>query len=152
MLKQKDRSLVETLQNDFPLSKHPYYEIGKKLRLSEEEVIDRVNALKKKKIIRYVGAIFDTKKLGLVSTLIAMRVPRERLKKVIGIINRYPQVSHNYLRNNRFNLWFTLSAYSRRELLRLIRQIKKITGIKDMLNLSTLKVFKIDARFSLTKR
>jgi len=149
MLKLQDRLLLRELQNNFPFSGRPYLEIGKRLRLSEEEVIERIKVLKKKKIIRYIGAIFDTKKLGLASSLIAMSVPCARIKKVSNIINSYPQVSHNYLRNNKFNLWFTLSAASKRELLKLIHRIKKRTRIGEALNLATRKVFKIDARFGL---
>jgi len=151
MLKFRDRLLLRESQDNFPLVSRPYLEIGKRLRLSEAEVISRLKILKKKKVIRYVGGIFNTKKLGIRSTLVAMNVPKQRLQKVAGIINAYPQISHNYLRNGRFNLWFTLSASSRKELLRLVRQIQKRTKVDQVLNLDTRKVFKIDARFGLLK-
>jgi DNA-binding Lrp family transcriptional regulator len=152
MLKSKDRALLKELQDNFPLESHPYLAIAKRLRLTEEEAIKKTKTLKKKKIIRYVGAIFDTKKLGLSSTLVAMSVPRKRIKRVSKIINSYPEVSHNYLRNDKFNLWFTLSTPSRAGLLRLLGRIKSRTGISQALNLATLKVFKIDARFGLLKK
>jgi DNA-binding Lrp family transcriptional regulator len=152
MLKSKDRLLLRELQDNFPFSLRPYLDIGKRLRLSETEVINRVKALKKKKIIRYVGGIFDTKRLGIQSTLVAMSVPQERIKRVSKMINSYPEVSHNYLRNHKFNLWFTLCAPSKAGLLRLLGRIKKRTGISQTLNLATLKVFKIDARFGLLKK
>jgi len=149
MLKQKDRFFLEELQNNFPLSSRPYSEIAKKLRLSERVVMNRVKNLMKRKIIRYVGGIFDTKRLGVESTLVAMAVPEQRLPEVAGIINAYPQISHNYLRNAKFNLWFTLSAPNRNKLKNLLSEIRKKTGINQMLNLSTVRVFKIDARFNL---
>lgn len=149
MLKQKDRFLLEELQSNFPLSSRPYSEIAKKLRLSERVVMNRLKNLMRKKIIRYIGGIFDTKRLGVESTLVAMSVPERRLEKVARIINAYPQISHNYLRDSRFNLWFTLSAPDKSKLENLLSDIRAKTGINQILNLSTVRVFKIDARFNL---
>ena len=75
---------------------------------------------------------------------------RDRIETAVRIINEYPQVSHNYLRDAEFNIWFTVTASSHTRLLRIIREIKKRAGLKDILNLKTLKVFKIDARFRLS--
>jgi DNA-binding Lrp family transcriptional regulator len=152
MLRPKDRRLLRELQEHFPLAARPYLEIARSLGLSEAEVLAKVRALRKKRVIRYIGGVFDTKKLGRVSTLIAMRVPKKKIKQVSSIINGFAQVSHNYLRDGSFNLWFTLSAGSKSELSRLIRRIKKLTGITRLLDLATRKVFKIDARFALGKR
>lgn len=147
MLTLKDKLLLEKLQSNFPLTRQPYQEIAKRLGLKEQGVINKVNFFKRRGIIRYIGAIFDTRKLGLKSTLIAMRVPKEKIRRSVKIINKYPEVTHNYLRKDKFNLWFTLSAPSQKRLSKLIAQIKRKTGIREILNLATQKVFKIDARF-----
>jgi DNA-binding Lrp family transcriptional regulator len=149
MLKLKDKLLLHELQNNFPLSSRPYSEIAKKLRLTEDTVMNRVKTLMKKKIIRYVGGIFDTKKLGIQSSLVAMSVSEQRLQKVVSIINAYPEISHNYLRDAKFNLWFTLSAADKNKLENLLSDIRRKTGINRILNLSTVRVFKIDSRFNL---
>jgi siroheme decarboxylase len=149
MLSKLDRLILKELQDNFPVSSRPFADSGRKFGLSEEELICKVRALKKRKLIRYLGAIFETKKLGIKSTLAAMSVPRKSLPKVTKIINSFPQVSHNYLRQAEFNIWFTLSAASKKQLAELLEEIKKKTGINEILNLETVKVFKIDARFNL---
>lgn len=144
MLKPKDRLLLKELQSGFPLSPRPYKEIAKNFGLSEEEIINKLKGLKRKGVIRYIGAIFNLKKFGIVSSLIAMSVPKKDLPGVVRIINAYPQVTHNYLRNDRYNLWFTLSASSENKLLKLINEVKRKTRLSDLLDLRTIKVFKID--------
>ena len=149
MLNQKDRLLLKELQNNFPVSERPYLEIGRRLGLSEPEVIRKLKKFKKNGLLRYVGAIFDTKKLRLKSSLVAMAVPKARLAQVTKIINSHPEVSHNYLRDDIFNVWFTVSAGSKQRLKNIISQIKKNTKIAKTLDLATKKVFKIDARFKI---
>lgn len=159
MLGQKDKLLLRELQFDFPLLERPFLEIAKRLGLTEQQVIKKVRFFCDTGIIRYIAGIFDQGKLGIVSTLIALSVPNKDLARVSRIINAYPQVTHNYLRRDvslafaqrgkKFNLWFTLSASSEVKLLSLIKEIRRKTGVEDMLNLPTKKVFKIDARFMM---
>ncbi len=144
MLKSKDRLLLKELQSGFPLSPRPYKEIAKHFGLSEEEIINKLKGLKRKGVIRYTGAIFNLKKFGIVSSLIAMSCLKKDLPRVVCIINAYPQVTHNYLRNDKYNLWFTLSTSSKNKLLKLINEVKQKTKISDLLDLRTIKVFKID--------
>ena len=151
MLNQKDRLLLKELQNNFPASERPYLEIGRRLGLTESEVIKKLKKFKKNGLLRYIGAIFETKKLRFKSSLVAMAVPEARLSQVTKIINSYPEVSHNYLRSDRFNVWFTVSAHSEEKLKKIIGQIKKKTKIAESLDLTTKKVFKIDARFNIAR-
>jgi DNA-binding Lrp family transcriptional regulator len=152
MLTELEKRILKELQDNFPVSSRPYAESCRKFGLSEDELIRKVKSLKKRKLIRYAGAIFETKKLGIKSTLVAMRVPRKSLARVTRIINSFPQVSHNYLREGVYNIWFTLSAGSALKLAGLFKSIKKKTGITDALNLETVKVFKINARFNLENK
>jgi siroheme decarboxylase len=152
MLSKLDRLILKELQDNFPISSRPYAESCRKFGISEEELISKVKSLKKRKLIRYAGAIFETKKLGIKSTLVAIRAPRKSLSRVTRIINSYPQVSHNYLRAGVYNIWFTLSAGSASLLAKLLKEIKKKTGVADVLNLETVKVFKINARFNLENK
>jgi DNA-binding Lrp family transcriptional regulator len=149
MLSKQDKLLLSEIQDRFPIFSRPYLRIAQKLNIPEEYVIKKIKVFKKKDIIRYIGGIFDNKKLGAVSTLVAMSVPVERLNKTVRIINAYPSVSHNYLRDADFNLWFTLSASSKSKLSDLLSRIKKQTKMNKTLDLATIKVFKIDARFNL---
>jgi DNA-binding Lrp family transcriptional regulator len=151
MKKEKNRLLLKELQNNFPVSERPYLEIGKRLGLSESEVINKLKEFKKSGLLRYVGAIFDTKKMGFKSSLVAMVVPKERLWNVARIINSFPEVSHNYLRADRFNVWFTVSSQSEGKLKKIISRIKKRAKVAESLDLATKKVFKIDARFNIAR-
>lgn len=147
-MNQKEKILLSKLQRDFPLCLRPFQRLASELAMAEREVLKKTKELKKRGFIRYLGATLDLKKLGFASTLVAMRVPAFKLKSVVKIINRNPGVTHNYLRKGRYNLWFTLTV-SRREILPAIEALKAQTGIDEILNLPTKKVFKIDTRFKL---
>src|SRR3990172_6594391 len=112
-LDDTDKRILNAIQMDFPLVQKPFDELGKSLGLKEEEVISRIKRLQKEGAIRRIGPIISTKRTGGMSTLVAMKVPPERVEEVSGIINEYEEVSHNYLRPSNFNIWFTLSAESK---------------------------------------
>ncbi len=152
MLSELDKTILKELQDNFPVSSRPFAEVSGKFDLSEEDLISKLRSLQKRKLIRYLGAVFATKKLGIRSTLVAMSVPKKILSRVIRLINSYPQVSHNYLRSGEYNIWFTLSAASKPQLEALFKEIKKRSGVNKVLNLETVKVFKIDARFDLKNK
>ena len=151
MLTKIDRAILKELQDNFPIVSRPYAQVAEKFKLTEAGLLKRLRSPKIRKVIRYAGAIFETKKLGIKSTLVAMSVSRENLSRVVKVINSYPQVSHNYLRQGEFNIWFTLSAPSQAQLSDLLAQISRKTGKSRIMNLETVKVFKINARFNLDK-
>jgi len=144
-----DKQLLDIIQSGFPIVERPFQALAKELSLTEEEVIFRLNKLKREKIIRRIGAIFNSKSLGYVSTLLAMKIPEQRIEEVANIINGYNGVTHNYLRNYDYNLWFTLTASSEKKLHSIIEEIKNRTGISDLLYLPATKLFKIGVKFNL---
>jgi DNA-binding Lrp family transcriptional regulator len=149
MLDKKDKLLLSLLQNAFPIDPQPYKIIARRLHLSCGEVMKRAASLRKRKVIRYIGAVLDTKKIGLKSSLVALAVPQNRIEAVGRVINKYPEVTHNYLRDDEYNMWFTVSAATDACRSALIRRIIKEAKISRFLDLATVKVFKIDARFRL---
>ncbi|MDD5347180.1 MAG: Lrp/AsnC family transcriptional regulator [Candidatus Omnitrophica bacterium] len=149
MLTKKDKLLLRELQDNFPLVERPFAKTAARFGLREDEVIGKLRNWKKRKVIRYFGAIFDTGKLGICSTLVAMKVAGRDVKRVSRIVNAFPEVSHNYLRRGEYSMWFTLSAHSRKELRQLFLEIKKRTGVREALDLAAIRVFKIDARFGI---
>lgn len=144
-----DKTLLNRIQSDFPITSRPYHSIGKDLGLSGEEVIERVEQLKENGIIRRIGGNFVPKKLGFVSTLCAACVPEEKVGSFARIVNKYPGVTHNYTRDSRFNVWFTFIAPSMEKIETNLKNISNETGISDIINLPATRVFKIKAHFDL---
>jgi DNA-binding Lrp family transcriptional regulator len=144
-----DRAILNLIQSDFPITPRPYLAIAERLGFSENDVIKRLGRLKKKGIIRRIGGNFVPEKLGFVSTLCAARVPEDKIKSFAVAVNRYPGVTHNYQRNNKYNVWFTFIAPSMKEIEKNLKNISQQTGIKEIINLPATKVFKIKAHFDL---
>lgn len=144
-----DRRIINRIQSDFPISTRPYADIAEELGLSEDEVLQRVRKLKAAGIIRRIGGNFVPGRLGYVSTLCAARVPAEKVDAFAEVVNRYSNVTHNYLRENSYNVWFTFIAPSREEIEKNLAQIAAETGIEDILNLPATHVFKIKAQFDV---
>ncbi len=144
-----DRRLINAIQSDFPLDQRPYQVIAGRLGLSEDDVLARISRLKERGVIRRIGANFVPEKLGYVSTLCAARVPEEDLPLFARTVNAYSGVTHNYIRENHFNVWFTFIAPSLETIDRNLAEISRQTGIKDIFNLPATTVFKIRAEFNL---
>jgi len=148
-MNQKDKELLNILQFDFPISERPYQEIGRKLHLSETRVIKQVKSLKEQNIIRRIGAVFESDRVKHVSALVAAKVGKDKTKEAKAVISKYHQITHAYLRSHEYNLWFTITAASQAEILRLAGEIKQSAGLAELHVLPALKKFKIDTRFKL---
>jgi DNA-binding Lrp family transcriptional regulator len=123
--------------------------VGKKLRLSEKEVLWRVSRLKNEGIIRRIGANFNSRRLGFTSTLCAAKVPKDKLDDFIEAVNRYPGVTHNYERDGDYNIWFTFIGESTKTIEQALEEIKAGTGINDLISLPAEKIFKIRVDFEV---
>ena len=144
-----DKVIINEIQSDFPITSRPYYELGKRLDLSESEVLDRVKRLKAEGIIRRIGANFNSKRLNFTSTLCAAKVPEEKLDRFVQMVNSYPGVTHNYLRNHEYNIWFTFIAPNMPDIDNALQEISEVTGVTQILNLPGVKVFKIRVDFEV---
>jgi len=144
-----DSAILNRIQSDFPIASRPFLTVADELELTEEEVLERVARLKADGVIRRIGGNLVPGKLGFVSTLCAASVPADKIDRFAEIVNRYPGVTHNYQRDNTYNVWFTFIAPSREEIEENLKQIAKDTGIEDILNLPATKVFKIRAEFEV---
>lgn len=126
-----DRRLLKLAQLGMPLTPQPYLSIGIELGMSETEVISRLQSLIADGIVRRVGGIFDSQNLGYVSALCAVKVESEEVDHLAAIINEYPEVTHNYLRDeSRLNLWFTLTCASASEFEIIISDLEAKIGLK----------------------
>ncbi len=144
-----DRALLNRIQSDFPITPRPFGTIAEELGITEGDAIARLKRLKAEGYIRRIGGNFVPEKLGYVSTLCAAKVPPERIDHFAGTVNEYPGVTHNYLRENDYNVWFTFIAPSRREIADNLSQIAEATGVENILNLPATHVFKIRAKFKV---
>ncbi|HSD04506.1 MAG TPA: Lrp/AsnC family transcriptional regulator, partial [Nitrosopumilaceae archaeon] len=146
-----DKEILNEIQWTFPLVSQPYTEIAKKFKISQEELTKRLVELKKKGVIRQLSAIFDTRKLGYKSALIAMSIAPEKLDYVASQINKHPGVSHNYERNHEYNLWFTLAVPPGSDLKTEVDKFSKLSGIKKVRLLPTIKLFKIGVKLDMVE-
>jgi DNA-binding Lrp family transcriptional regulator len=150
-LDRVDLILLDALQDTIPLVSRPWSALGTRLGIPEQEVLERLGRMRDLGIVRAVSPILDSHHLGLTATtLIALPVPVERISDVAAIISGYPEVSHNFQRENTYSVWFTLTAESEERLGELLSEILERIGIpeRDILSLSTVRKFKIDVRFS----
>ncbi|MCF6205938.1 MAG: Lrp/AsnC family transcriptional regulator [Sulfurovum sp.] len=144
--------LLYQMQHTFPLTQRPFQQIAKTIGSTEDEVIQTVQRLKEERIIRQTSAIFDTKRLGYKSSLVAFKVPQEHIETAAEVINAHPGVSHNYLRNHDYNIWFTMAVApeSKLGLEKTIEILKTQSGAEDAIVLPTLKMFKIKVQMDTT--
>lgn len=149
MMDQTDIKLMNIIQKNFPIHPRPYKVIAQEFKISEQEVIERILRMKDEGAIRKIGATFNSNKLGYMSTLCALTVSSERIAEVAQIINSYKGVTHNYIRDHAYNMWFTLTAPSAELLEETLDEIRKKTGISEILNLSAKRTFKINVNFQL---
>jgi len=147
-----ENELLFEMQNAFPMTERPFKAVAEKLNSTEEEVLSLVQKLKNDKIIRQTSAIFDTKRLGYKSSLVAFKVSEDKIDQAAEIINAHPGVSHNYLRNHDYNIWFTMAVApdSKLGLEKTIEVLKERTGADDAIILPTLKMFKISVKMDTT--
>ena len=144
-----DTQLLNMIQTDFPLVSRPYAEIADRLGVSENEVIDRIAALKKEKTIRTIRAMYVLHKLGYVSALVAARVEKTLIDETAAHINTYPGVTHNYLREHEYNVWFTVIARNPSKLDAVIDEVAALSGVHDVQKLPAEKFYKLRVDFKV---
>jgi DNA-binding Lrp family transcriptional regulator len=144
-LDELDKRLLNLLQGSFPLARRPYASVAELAGVPEDEVLRRARRLLDERIIREVTPIFDTRVLGYRSMLVAARVDPENPWRAASIINSHPGVSHNYLRDHDFNIWFTIATEpdSRLGLDGTLEVLQRLAGAESVRQLPTLRLFKI---------
>jgi len=146
------QEILSRIQKNFPLVQKPFKTIAKELNIEEDEVLRILQNEKKNNIIRQTSAIFDTKRLGYKSSLVAFKIKPENINSAVKIINSHPGVSHNYERNHDFNIWFTLATAkdSIFGLEKTVEIIAKLAKADEYIMLPTLKMFKINVKLNTT--
>jgi DNA-binding Lrp family transcriptional regulator len=148
-LAESDKELLNEIQWTFPLVTRPFDAIAKKFDTTPEIIKEKLNNLKEIGVLRQLSAIFDTRKLGYTSSLVAMEIEHDKLDHVASQINRHPGVSHNYERDHQFNLWFTLAVPPGADLNSELEKFNVLKGIKKVRMLPTLQLFKIGVKLDM---
>src|SRR5215216_7804861 len=144
-LDDTDKQLLNLMQGQFALTERPFAHVAGLAGIGEAEVMERVQRLLDGRIIREITPIFDTRALGYSSMLVAAKVDPEYPHRAAKLINTHPGVTHNYLRNHDFNLWFTIATEpgSKLGLSGTLQVLQGLTGAESIRELPTLKLFKI---------
>lgn len=143
-----DKQILDIIQSHFPLDPRPYAVVGEAVGLTEAEVLARVRRLKGEGVIRRMGANFGSRQLGWKSTLCGAEVPAGKLDAFVAEVNRHPGITHNYLRDHQFNVWFALIAPDEAAVEAILAGITAKTGVPIM-NLPASKLFKIKVDFAM---
>jgi len=139
--------VLEATQQGLPLVDRPFLAIAEGLGVTEDEVLATLAAAQSEGLIREFSVFLDPRKLGYCSTLACMAVPTERVEEVAAVLAAMPEVTHNYLRNHAYNMWFTVIAPSREAVQRLLASIAETTGCGPIHNLPAERMFKIRVAF-----
>ncbi|MCK5415171.1 MAG: AsnC family transcriptional regulator [Thermoplasmata archaeon] len=145
---ERDREMLAILQDGLPLTSRPFAVIADLLDWSEEEVLERLDRLVTSGHVRKVGAVINSKRIGAVSTLAAVDVPEDRIDEAASIINAYPGVTHNYLREGHPNMWFTLTERGPELLEANLARIETDIGA-DIIRMPATRMFKIGVKYDL---
>ncbi len=147
-----DKELLNEIQWSFPLVEKPFDALAKKFDISTETIKEKLQQLKESGVIRQLSAIFDTRRLGYKSSLVAMTVEADKLIDVANIINKHPGVSHNYERNHDFNLWFTIATPPGTNVKTEVDKFSKLSGVKATRMLPTIQMFKIGVKLDMNEK
>jgi siroheme decarboxylase len=152
-LDETDKKLLNLMQGSFDLVPRPFAHVASLAGVSEDDVLARVRRLLDGRIIREITPIFDTRALGYSSMLVAAKVDPEYPHRAAQFINTHPGVTHNYLRDHDFNLWFTLATEpgSPLGLDGTLEIMQAKTGAHSIRQLPTLKLFKIRMDLEMEK-
>jgi DNA-binding Lrp family transcriptional regulator len=143
-----DRAIVNQLQGGFPVCERPYAEAATTLGLSEDELLQRLDALLENSTLTRFGPMYHAERLGGALTLAAMKVPPQDFERVTGIVNGFPEVAHNYAREHEFSMWFVLAAEAPERIEQVIGEIEKAAGYR-VYNMPKLEEFYVGLRFTI---
>jgi DNA-binding Lrp family transcriptional regulator len=146
-----DCRILKALQNDYPLSERPYEILAHKLQIPCYQLWNRIQRLIAEGVIRRIGASLDSRKLGFCSTLAAVSCKADLVEQADKIIGQFPEVTHSYLRNDNFNIWFTIIAADEQRIEYILEQIRNSLSLEcsQVLNLPIKHLFKLNARFKV---
>ena len=143
------KKILGIIQGRFPIVERPFAEVAREVDSNEAEVLAAIKELREEGVIRRIGAIFEAKRLGYVSTLVAAQVSREQIEAFVADVNSLAGVSHNYGREHPFNVWFTLTAPDEKTIEKTLYDLKMKHNIEEIYSLPAIRLFKIKVDFDI---
>jgi DNA-binding Lrp family transcriptional regulator len=147
-----DSRLIEAIQDGLPIEARPFRQLGLELGITEQEVLSSLSSLRRRGLIRDLSPVFAPRKLGYTTSLACLKVPEERVDEAAEIINEHIEVTHNYLREHEYNVWFAIVAPGDDAVEQVIASIEERTGCGPALRLPYKRIFKLRAVFGVDHR
>jgi DNA-binding Lrp family transcriptional regulator len=145
-----DRAILSRISDSIEIAERPFAALARELSIGEDEVVERIRSLRRRGLIRRIGAVVDPGRIGWVSTLCALDLPEERIDEFAELSARFEEITHSYVREGSPNCWFTVIAKSRGRISEIASEISRALGTK-VLNLPARRVFKIKVSFDLER-
>jgi len=127
-LDQVDRKIINTLQGGFPVCDHPFQVAAKDIGITEADLIARIDKMLKERVLTRFGPLYHAERLGGGLTLAAMRIPENEYERVADIVNSFPEVAHNYERDDEFNMWFVVATDAPERIREVLNEIEQTSG------------------------
>lgn len=148
MIDETDRSIINALQEGIPVCDRPYARAAEGLGISEEDLIQRLGTLREQEILTRIGPMYNAGLMGGGLTLVAMRIPKDRLDHVAAQVNEFVEVAHNYERDHAFNIWFVLATEATEDIDDTLSRIEQKTGYPTY-NMPKIEEFYVGLRFEV---
>lgn len=148
-LDELDRRILQAIQYDFPVASRPYGEIAVRLGVSEDAVLQKVRDFQARGLIRRLGASVNSRQVGYKSTLVALKVAYGKIEEVAKLVNGFAGVTHNYLREGEYNMWFTAIAPDASSLAAILAAVEAAEGVEDLMPLPAKRMFKVSVKFPM---
>ncbi len=145
---QLDRDIINQLQQGFPICEAPYKRVAEQFGIGETELLNRLQALLADGTLSRFGPMYHAEQMGGALTLAALKVPEQRFEEVTEIVNRFPEVAHNYARNHVLNMWFVLATEKPEQVQTVIKAIEHQTGLT-VYNMPKIKEYYVGLQLSV---
>ena len=140
-----DRAIINHLQHGFPICDSPYQQVADELGLTESELIERLEKFLSDGVLSRFGPMYHAEAMGGALTLAALQVPEQQFDEIVDIVNAFPEVAHNYVRNHKLNMWFVIATETPERVVEVIQAIEDNTGLP-VFNLPKLKEYFVELK------
>ena len=144
-----DRELLSRVQTRVPLTRRPFAALAEELGSTEDEILLRMRRLWDLGIVRRLGPIVNYSAWGMSGALVAAKLAPERVEAARTAVGEFPEITHAYLRDHAWNLWFTVIAEDEQKRDAIVARVAARAGLTEVRILPKGKSFKLGVRFEL---